>query len=158
MHGFRILWEAAIGKDGRHTIFGFDPESDINAARYASRLLTRSTLDDRQSGQVGIAMHYAFGAALGIVYTLASRQKDSGGLFGSFLWLCADEIPISASGISDPFKKSAASHASALAAHLIFGSVTAGVVRALQSGRSSRDFKTSSEQEPLMLGRLASEL
>ena len=143
MHGFRVLWEMAVGSDSRHTIFGFDGESDINAARLASRFVTRSNIEQRQAGQIGIAMHYAFGAALGIVYTLAWRPAWSGSLFGTLLWVCADEIPISASRISDPFAKSAASHASALAAHLIFGSVTAEVVRALRSGQVSQDFTAS---------------
>jgi hypothetical protein len=147
MHGFRLLWEHAIGRDRRHTIFGFDHESDINAARIASQLVTRSNIEERQASQIGIAMHYAFGATLGIVYTLAWRPADSYGLFGTLLWLCADEIPISASRISDPFAKSAASHASALAAHLVFGRVTAEVVRALRSGRSARDFKMSAERQ-----------
>jgi hypothetical protein len=131
MHGFRVLWEIAIAKNSRQTIFGFDHESDINAARIASRLVLRSTPDERQAGQIGIAMHYAFGAALGMVYALAWRQADSCALFGTLLWVCADEIPISASRISDPFAKSVASHASALVAHLIFATVTAEVVERL---------------------------
>lgn len=147
MHGSRLLWEMAVGRHSRHTIFGFDHEADINAARLASRLLRRSTLGERQAAQIGIAMHYAFGAVLGVVYALAWRPTDSSGLFGTLLWVCADEIPISASRISNPRAKSAASHASALAAHLIYGSVTAEVVRALQSGRSSREFKMATERQ-----------
>lgn len=48
-------------------------------------------------------------------------HKGRGAVFGALLWLCADEIPISFSGVSNPFKKSAVSHGSALAAHLLFG-------------------------------------
>jgi hypothetical protein len=134
MHGFRLLWENAISHNPRDAIFGFDHTADVNAARLAARLFSNTTLSERQAGQLGMVMHYGLGATLGITY--AWRPADSGVLFGVLLWLCADEIPISLSGISDPFGKSPASHASALTAHVVFGYVTAQAVRAMQSEQS----------------------
>lgn len=135
MHGFRLFWETATSRDNRETIFGFDHEADVNAARLVFRLFSTTNLTEHQAGQLGIVMHYALGAMLGIIYKPTWHPADSGALFGALLWLCADEIPISVCGISDPFKKSAASHASALAAHLAFGCATAQVVHVMRSKR-----------------------
>lgn len=135
MHGFRLLWETVITRNPHNTIFGFDHEADVNAARLISRLSSTANLTEDQARQLGVFMHYALGATLGIVYKLTWHPHDSGAVFGVLLWLCADEIPMGVSGISDPFKKSTASHAGALAAHLVFGCVTAKAVRAMQSER-----------------------
>jgi hypothetical protein len=153
MHSFRIFWETAISRDTRDTIFGFNHEADVIAARLVFRLFSNRTLTEHQAGQLGIAMHYWLGATLGIVYKLACCSAGSGALFGALLWLYADEMPISLSGISDPFKKSAASHASALAAHLVFGCVTAQAVQVMQPERSLFWMKYDSKQtEPMLAG------
>jgi hypothetical protein len=131
MHGFRLAWEAVLSRDNRHTIFGFDHEADVNAARIVYELFSKERLPDQPAGRIGLAMHYLFGAGLGILYQVTWRTAGSDAAFGMLLWLCADEIPISLSGISDSFAKSAASHASALAAHVIFAGVTGRTARLL---------------------------
>lgn len=133
MHGFRLLWECAILHDSRHTIFGFDHKADVNAARLTYRVLWDESLPEEKAGRMGMGLHYAFGAMLGMLYQACDGGGNHGAIFGALLWLCADEIPISASGIFNPFAKSAASHASALAAHVVFGFVTAKTLRVLQS-------------------------
>ena len=70
-------------------------------------------------------MHYAYGAMLGALYTGTKARtawfSEAGAIpLGALLWVFADEIPISVSGISDPFGRTTASHASAFAAHLLF--------------------------------------
>ena len=137
MHVLRIGWEAVVSSNSRHTIFGFDREADVNSARLSSQFLWNRELDERSAARLGLTMHYAFGAALGIAYSLAWPRKLSALSFGAVIWLCADEIPISVAGISDPSAKSAASHGSALVAHFIFGSVTDAVMRVLQTERST---------------------
>lgn len=134
MHGFRLIWERTVSRDARHTIFGFDDEADANGARLAYQLFSRDVLPAPQARRIGIAMHYGLGTALGVAYQFSWPVACSDNWFGILLWLCADEIPISAVGISDPFAKSAASHTGALAAHLIFGGVTGRLTRLVQSG------------------------
>ena len=138
MHVLRLGWEAVVSSNSRHTIFGFDHEADVNSARLlSSQFLSNRELDERSAAHLGLTMHYAFGAALGIAYSLAWPRKNSALSFGAMIWLCADEIPITVTGISDPFAKSAASHGSALAAHFVFASVTDSVMRVLQTERST---------------------
>lgn len=131
MHAFRLAWEPAVSHNGRHTIFGFDREADINAARRAHRLFSPEPLAESAASHLGIAMHYGLGAAFGIFYVLSDVPALSGAKLGALLWLCADEIPISLSGISNPSAKSIASHAGALASHLLFGIAVTETLRAL---------------------------
>ncbi len=133
MHGFRLCWEARVDSS-RHAVFGFDHEADVNAARLVWFCISRENLTEERAAQLGLAMHYALGAMIGSFYAGISAQrgwsgKASGTLLGCLLWLCADEIPISISGISQPFQKSIASHAGALAAHLLFGVTVENALR-----------------------------
>ena len=131
MHAFRVIWEAAVSHNRRHTIFGFDPEADVNGARLAYRIISDRRLAEPAARQLGIAMHYGLGATFGLFYALSGAPAISGAALGGLLWLFADEIPISATGISDPSAKSPRSHAAALASHLLFGIVVTQTVRAL---------------------------
>jgi hypothetical protein len=128
MHGFRLVWERAVSRHDRHTLFGFDREADIKAARLAGRIVKR-TLTEEEAERAGMALHYGLGAVLGLAYSLARRRRWPALQFSVLLWLCVDEAPISLSGVCDPSKKSAASHAGALAAHLIFGFVVSRICR-----------------------------
>jgi hypothetical protein len=132
MHGFRLAWEAAIRRQPEHAIFGFDEEADVNSSRVLCRILLRRTISRSAARKTGIALHYLYAAMIGGCYfVLASRKPQlrsaSGTAFGAVLWLVADEIPITLSRISDPFNKSAASHAAALSAHLLFGAVVEAI-------------------------------
>jgi len=131
MHVFRLFWEPAVSRNSRHTIFGFDREADINGARLAYRLFSGDRLFRAAASQLGIAMHYGLGATFGMFYSLFPVHPLSPASLGALLWVFADEIPISASGISHPAAKSLASHAAALASHLLFGVVVTHTLRAL---------------------------
>ena len=82
-------------------------------------------------------MHYAFGTTLGAIYGALAEQRPQAtewvGLpFGATVWLLADEIGVPASGLAKPSTEySAADHASALAAHLVYGATTEGLRRIL---------------------------
>jgi hypothetical protein len=142
MHAFRLLWEPAVAHNHRHTIFGFDREADINGAQRAYRLFSRRRLAEPAASQLGIVMHYALGATFGIFYALSPVPSLSGPTLGALLWLCADEIPISLSGISDPRAKSLRSHAGALASHLLFGIAVNQSLRVLNPiGASAQSLK-----------------
>jgi uncharacterized membrane protein YagU involved in acid resistance len=91
---------------------------------------------------VALVLHYGYGALAGAAYGVYSAKwppmkTGSGTLFGTAVWLFGDELPISVSGLSKPFARSARSHGSALAAHLLFG-VTTELARRLLLGSSSR--------------------
>jgi uncharacterized membrane protein YagU involved in acid resistance len=131
MHGFRLAWELRAARDNRDTIFGFDRETDINAARLIYRCFSNAFLPDREAARLGIAMHYGFGCILGIVYV--PMRCPNGGLFGALVWILTDEIPITVLNLSDPWRKSPASHASALVAHLLFGITVQEAIRGLHS-------------------------
>jgi hypothetical protein len=135
MHAFRLCWESATGHKPEHGIFGFDREADINSAQLLAKLLLRRNVSESAAERIGISLHYCYGAVVGASYScIALRtpqaRKGFGTAFGMVRWLAGDELPIAILGISDPRSKTAASHAAALAAHLLFGTVVEGVVRA----------------------------
>lgn len=125
MYGFRLLWERLRDGHRKHGIFGFDREADMNSAKIAYRSLSREAPSKREAARLALALHFAYGGLVGVGYAAASESMPwlhggSGALAGIILWLFADELPISLTGISNPFRKSAASHAAALAAHIVF--------------------------------------
>lgn len=138
MHGLRACWETAVKDRTREGIFGFDLEADVCSARLLYACFSHNWLSDRQASSLGLALHYAFGAFIGTLYAgtgWGERWFDKSGVaFGSVLWLGADEIPISLSGISHPFKRGMASHASALVVHIAFGITLEQMLRASRSG------------------------
>lgn len=136
MYGFRLWWEVATKHQEQHAIFGFDHEADVNGARFLAHPL-RGALPEAQAARLGIGLHYAYGAMLGSLYAPARDRSARFGRvnsvpFGVVLWLCADEIPVALSGISNPFRKSAASHAGALLAHVVFATTVENALRLLQ--------------------------
>jgi len=93
----------------------------------------------------GAAVHYAFGAAVGAVYGAAAARRRkitalAGIPFGTAVWLVADEVGVPAVGLAKgPAEYPLSKHASALAAHVVYGATTElvrrGLVRAFTSGR-----------------------
>jgi len=148
MHGFRLVWEAAVAHDSRHTIFGFDREADANGARRAYGFFSDDVLPEHVARRWGIAMHYGLGATFGIFYALSCAARLSGSTLGALFWLGADEIPVSLSGISDPSAKSIASHAGALASHLLFGVTVNRTLRALVGPRRATLLSSPSALNP----------
>lgn len=127
MHAFRLLWESAAHDQPRHGIFGFDREADVNSARLMSSVVLRRTITDVEAEKLGLALHYGYGAAMGVFYEALNVRAPAA--FGSVLWFVGDEIPISMLGLTDPSRRSVASHLAALGAHLLFGCVVDAVIR-----------------------------
>lgn len=133
MHAFRILWEtcAPEPEDG---IFGFDREADINSAQLVSRFVSGRRMNESSASKLGLLLHYLYGPAIVVMYArtaarFSSSQKGKGLPFGVALWALGDELPISLLGISDPKRKSPASHVSAVLAHVIFGTVVVHILK-----------------------------
>jgi len=93
----------------------------------------------------GSAVHYAFGGAVGAAYGAAAASRRevtvmAGIPFGIAVWLLADEIGVPAAGLAKgPTHYPVSKHASALAAHLVYGAATElvrrGLMRAFTDGR-----------------------
>ncbi len=78
----------------------------------------------------GNRIHWAYGTAWGVTYTMLSREPGfrSGLLYGAGLWLGSDELLLWGLGIAKPPSSyPPKSHLQALAAHLAFG-VTVGLL------------------------------
>ena len=142
MHAFRLVWESGTNNQPELGIFGFDHEADVNATRLLCSSFMEQSISEEKAAKMGLALHYAFGAGIGTLYALLASRKPQvragfGTAFGSFVWLFADEIPISVSGISHPMRKKVASHAGALAAHLLFGFTLEAVSKVAAHRRNS---------------------
>ena len=101
-------------------------------ARTAGRELTRE-----QRGKASPIIHYGFGTAMGALYGMAmetpprsvrsQRIPYFGGLFGSAVFLGADEVAVPALGLAGS-SSSPSSHLYGWASHMVYG-VTAEFIR-----------------------------
>lgn len=131
-HGAQSLQEGSpehgIGR-ALHNVGKDDPDDD-SAERLANAVsvgLTGRELTKEEKDLGGTAFHYAFGASMGAVYGAAADvvpavTVGAGVPFGALVWLGADEGVVPLIGLSKtPEKYPASIHASALAAHLVYG-------------------------------------
>jgi uncharacterized membrane protein YagU involved in acid resistance len=104
------------GKIVYHALTGYQPSRDVEA-------------------WLGTGAHYAFGAALGVCYGLASRRVPSlragvGVLYGTLVWAVADEAVIPAAGLSRPAEALPPGlHLYAWCGHWIYGATLETVMR-----------------------------
>jgi hypothetical protein len=117
-----------------------EPQSEpatYKAASAVSHAVTGHGLARRDKPLGGSLVHYAFGGAIGAMYgAAAARTPDvtagAGLPFGAAVWLIADEVGVPLSGLSKkPTEYPLSSHASALAAHLVYGATAEAVRRGL---------------------------
>ncbi len=113
-----------------------DDDATVKAAEAVAEIAADRTLTREQKRAAGPAVHYAFGSTIGAAYgalaELTPRTAAGWGVpFGAAVWLGADELAVPALGLSkSPLAYPASTHASAFAAHLLYG-VTADVTRRL---------------------------
>ncbi len=111
-------------------------DATVRTAAAISRNLLHHELTQDEKKWAGPAVHYTFGTVLGACYgvlaeTVPLAHIGAGTAFGAAVWLTADEIAVPAFGLSQSAANAPwSSHASALAAHLVFG-VTTSVTREL---------------------------
>jgi uncharacterized membrane protein YagU involved in acid resistance len=120
------LWHSATENDPRQGAYGLDDKADIDSAKMLSKAVAGVDIADDTAKAVGVAMHYAYGAGAGAIYALWAEEQPvvrsgMGTAYGALLWLTVDEIGVTATGLSDPRRKSFASHAAALGVHLLYG-------------------------------------
>ena len=128
MKGSLYLWHAATEHEPRHGAFGLDDEADIESAQMLSLRIAKRKLRKSTAKAVGVGLHYGFGAATGAAYQVVAERRPEirlgrGTAFGGVLWLVGDELAITLGRISQPQNRSFGSHAAALGAHLLFGSI-----------------------------------
>jgi hypothetical protein len=87
--------------------------------------------------RIGSALHLAFGAVAGAAYGAAAEvwpgvTTGGGTLYGSLVWLIADEVAMPLAGFGElPQHSTFAEHAMVLTQHVAFGAVTEMTRRAV---------------------------
>ncbi len=128
------LFQAGLKKASGQQEQGEGEPATIQVAQKVSETVRDKALTENEKNPAGEMVHYAFGAGAGALYGVAAAAlpKASAGfglLFGAVLWLLADEIGVPTAGLSKPpGEVPVREHASAFAAHLVYGS-TADAVR-----------------------------
>jgi uncharacterized membrane protein YagU involved in acid resistance len=102
-------------------------DATVQVGTAAFKAVAGYTPDREVQQWLGTAAHYAFSAALGVNYAIASERAPAmrrgfGTLYGSFVWATADEGIVPAAGLSKtPAEIPVGVHAYALGAHWVFG-------------------------------------
>lgn len=134
MNQFQALLSSLSEDDRKKSQAAQDDDATVKAASTISEEVFDHRLTKREKNVAGPALHFAFGTSTGGVYGLAVEMAPSlsagGGVpFGAAFWLIADEITVPALGLSKaPTQYPLSTHASALAAHCVYG-LTTEVVR-----------------------------
>ena len=109
-------------------------DATIKAADSVWSGITGSPLTKEEKKIAGPIVHYLFGSGTGAFYGAVAEYLPAltfgeGALYGTVLFVGADEVAVPAFGLSKaPAEYPLSSHASALAAHLVYG-VTTEIVR-----------------------------
>jgi hypothetical protein len=117
-----------------------DDDAAVRVGSAAYRALTASEPSRDTRLALGTAVHYAFGATLGVAYGWMSTRAPAvragyGTIYGAAVWLVADEMLMPALRLSrGPRQLPAGVHAYALADHLIFGATLESATRLLRRG------------------------
>ena len=121
-----------------------DPPRETSTAAAAERVaetVAHAPLPSEARAPAGTALHYAFGAALGLVYGVAGARLPAlragyGMLYGAAVSLVADEVAVPALRLSPPAREvSAVNHLRGFASHLVFGLALEGTRRLLVGRR-----------------------
>jgi hypothetical protein len=112
------------------------PESSPEKVAHRGAELLGITLSRDELATWGNRVHWVYGIHWGSVYaTVGVPRTLIGGFgYGAFLWLVSDELLLWALGIAGkPTNYPLSVHASALAAHLVYGSVLGTMVAGFES-------------------------
>ena len=133
MNLFQKAWAKAVPLPSS----GDDPAT-VKAAQRASRAATGRFFAKEDKETAGNAVHYLFGAVLGGAYGLLAEYRPElttgyGTLFGAAS-AAFDEVGVPAADLSGPPTDfAAATHAYALASHVVFGGVTEATRRLVRA-------------------------
>ncbi|MDB6064981.1 MAG: hypothetical protein JWR26_1189 [Pedosphaera sp.] len=127
---------------GNHPEEEQEPATTKIASAISERLFHRK-LTKSEKETAGEAVHYGFGAVMGGLYGAVAEvapgsTRGAGLVFGTVLWLVADEAAVPAFGFSkSPAKYPLSTHLKALASHLVYGFTTEAVRRGIRRGRGT---------------------
>ncbi len=116
-----------------------DEPANVKTAEAISENVFDHRLKKSEKEPAGEAVHYAMGAASGLIYGIVSEiaPVTTAGLglpFGAAVWLVADDVVVPALGLAKPASKYPLStHAYALSSHLVYGLTTDLVRRGVRS-------------------------
>jgi hypothetical protein len=119
-------------------------DATMKAASAISQGVLHRQLTADEKRVAGPVIHYAFGSLVGGLYGAMAEvvpvtAMGWGVPFGAAVWLGADEVGVPAAGLSQsPEKVPVTTHASALAAHLVYGATADGVRRLVRSALIGR--------------------
>jgi uncharacterized membrane protein YagU involved in acid resistance len=119
-------------------------DATMKTASAISEAITGEALsrDGKKTG--GPIVHYVFGSAIGALFGAVAEvtpatTRGAGLPFGATVWLVADEIGVPLAGLSQkPQDVPLSTHASALAAHLVYGATADGVRRLIRYALGGR--------------------
>jgi uncharacterized membrane protein YagU involved in acid resistance len=144
MNQFQSLWASTAKElaDGQgDEVQGQDENPTVKTARAISERVLHHNLTSEEEKRAAPVVHYALGTLLGTAYgTFAERAPVAcagyGAVYGSAVWLAADEFAVPAFGLSKPPRETpASSHVQALASHLVYGITTDLIRRAFVRDR-----------------------
>jgi putative membrane protein len=113
-----------------------EPATEKAADRVAEGV-TGAPVSEANKALAGQAVHYGFGALLGLGYGIAAEYRPgitagAGAGFGLATAALFDEIGVPAAGLGDaPWKADMGTHLYTLASHLVFGTTTEVVRRVI---------------------------
>lgn len=121
MDRFQALAAPAFGMDKGSN----DDPSTIKAADSVSKVVEGRPVTQKRRETAGVAMHYGLGAALGISYALAVRERPEVGAgyglpFGVATTVLLDDLMVPAAGWGPWPEADVPSNAYNLASHLVF--------------------------------------
>ena len=139
------LFARATGDRRAHGVqppqaYPMDDDAPEQVGAAAFEVVSGSEPDEELEQRLGTAAHYTFGAAMGVAYALLSPRlpvlrRGRGTLYGSLVWLLADEGLMPALGLSrGPAQLPLRTHAYAFAGHVVYGAAMAAVVGGNRKG------------------------
>ena len=115
-----------------------DADATLKLANKIAKTVLHRDLNREEEKVAGPIVHYGFGGTVGALYgaiteALPATHRGVGLPFGTTVWAVADEAAVPLLGLSkSPQEYPVSSHASALAAHLVYGMTTELVRRTIR--------------------------
>ena len=111
----------------------------VKAAQAISTGLTYQKIRRENKAAAGEILHYAMGGTSGAIYGVAAEltplaTAGEGLVFGTSVWMAADNALVAALGLAKPPTKTPLStHIYALSSHLVYGFITETVRRTIRA-------------------------
>ncbi len=139
MEQFQAAWSAAAEamQDKKSSGEKAQPAT-VKAANVLSEKVTGREVPEDYQPAAGEAVHYGMGAGSAAVYGILAEvvpiiTVGDGLIFGTGVWLLADELAVPAAGLSEsPREIPLTTHIYALASHLLYGWITETVRSAVR--------------------------